>query len=171
MLMVEYFSEDYQNDETGLALSRTFTKTSDEFIVEHNLFRIPVAARRKGIAKQLLGFSLQQYISSGVDKIRVNAGLENGGYVWVLTEFVATDKKEVKIILDGAEQSLTSQEFKFVKRIYDNYYNGNPNGRSFPIAKWADLSGMEEILTGSRWQGEIDLNNKEHLAKFKNHVA
>ncbi|MEO7214474.1 hypothetical protein [Mucilaginibacter sp.] len=170
MLIVQYFSED-SDDETGLGLSRTFIKSKNEFIVEHDFFRLPSAKRRQGIAKQLLGFSLQQYLSSGVDKIKLRAELENGGYVWAKTEFTATDQTEVKTILDNAEKTISSQQFKFVKRVYDNYYDKNPNGRNFPMIKWSELPEMEEILNGSKWQGEIDLNNKELLAKFKHYVA
>jgi len=35
----------------------------------------------------------------------------------------------------------------------------------------SELGGMDAVLTGSRWHGEIDLNNPFILTKFRNYVA
>lgn len=171
MIIVQFYSEDEGNDQTGLALSRTFIKRDDEFIAEHDFFRIPVTAREQGIGKKMLNLSLQQYLRLGVDKIVLEAALADGGYVWAKAFFNATIPTEVKTILDEAEKSLSPAQFKFVKRVYDNYYYKYPNGKAFPMVKWSRLEGMETILRKSRWHGEIDLNNSELLAKFKYYVA
>lgn len=171
MLIIQFYSQDEGDEQKGLALSRTFIRRDDELIVEHDFFRLPVIARQKGIGKKMLNLSLQQYLHLGVDKIVLEAALDDGGYVWAKAFFTATDPAEVKAILDEAEKSLTAGQFKFVKRVYDNYYSHSPNGKAFPMVKWSRLGGMETILRKSRWHGEIDLNNSELLAKFKYYVA
>ncbi|WP_345213692.1 hypothetical protein [Mucilaginibacter gynuensis] len=127
--------------------------------------------RKKGISKILLNLNLQQYEVMGVSKIKLEAALSNGGLVWAKAFFVATEPEDVKIILVKAENELSAEQFKFVKRVYDNYYNQNPGGKAFPMSKWSQLAGMDQILQGSRWYGELDLSNSDILTKFKNYVA
>jgi hypothetical protein len=171
MLLLQYFSEDEADDETGLGLSRAFIHYPDELVVDHDFFRIPLVARQQGIGKQMLNISLQQYLRLGVDKIRLRAGLANGSYVWAKAFFSATKPLEVKTILNLAEKKLTPAQFKFVKRVYDNYYDNHPDGKTFPMVKWSDLPGMDVILSESEWHGELDLNNSAILTKFKYYVA
>jgi predicted acetyltransferase len=171
MLLIQYYSRDHDNIITGLSLSRAFIREKDVLIAEHDFFRIPRSARKKGIGKKMLALGLQQYLLMGVDKIKVHAALENGGYVWAKAFFTATDPKEVKAILDRAGIGLKPKDFLPVKIIYDNYYKKSPGGKNFPMVKWSDLPGMDGILSKSHWHGEIDLNNLELLAKFKNYVS
>jgi hypothetical protein len=171
MVIVQYSSANCNDVRQGLALSRTFIKKQDELIVEHDFFRIPLANRNLGIGKSLLRFSLEYYINMDVDKIKVEAALDDGGYVWARALFAATEPAEVTAILTKASGELPPSRFKFVKRIYNNYYDKHPGGRAFPMNKWAELPGMEQILRGCHWHGEIDLNNNELLANFINYVG
>ena len=77
----------------------------------------------------------------------------------------------MEVILTAAKLGLTKDQFKPVKAVFDNYYTQNPGGKAFPINKWSNMPGMEKILRGADWHGEIDLSNKELLAKFKNYVS
>ncbi len=154
-----------------MAFSQGIVKRDDKMIAELDFLRIPASARKQGIVKRLLNMCLQQYLFLGVDQIELEAALANGGLVWAKAFFTAKDAKEVRVILENAERKLTPEKFKFVKRVYDNYYNEHPEGTAFPIVKWSQLSGMNEILNGSRWHGELDLNNSEILSKFKHYVA
>ncbi len=171
MLLMQYFSDDFSDDKNGLALSQALVKHDDQLVAELDYLRIPMAARKRGITKQLLNINLQQYLLLGVDKIKLEAALENGGLVWAKAFFTATEPVEVKSILDKAEQLLSPLQFKYVKRVYDNYYEQYPDGKAFPMVKWSELDGMDAVLTGSRWHGEIDLNNSSILTKFRNYVA
>ena len=171
MIIIQYCSNDHANDKTGLALSLTFIRQNDQIIADIDFLRLPLSARGKGIAKQFLKLSMEQYEYLGVNKIRLEAALENGGLFWAKAFFVATEQNEVKAILDRAEHALPKTQFGFVKRIYDNYYFSHPNGKAFPMSKWSQIPGMDKVLTGSYWHGELDLNNSDLLAKFKEYVA
>jgi len=135
MLLMQYFSDDSSDDKNGLALSQALVKHDDQLVAELDFLRIPAAARRQGVAKQLLNINLQQYLLLGVDKIKLEAALENGGLVWAKAFFTATEQAEVKSILDKAGQLLSPVQFKYVKRVYDNYYEQYPGGRAFPMVK------------------------------------
>jgi len=170
-VVIQLFSDDEENNQTGLAFSHSIVKREVELVVELDFLRIPVSTRNQGITKRLLGICLKQCSLLGVDKIELEAALENGGLVWAKAFFTAKNPKEVRVIFENAEKLLTPERFKFVKRIYDNYYEQYPDGTAFPMVKWSRLAGMQEILNGSRWRGELDLNNSEVFSNFKHYVA
>lgn len=166
-----FFATDDCHDEfTGLALLRTFTREANELVVKHDFFRLPLDCRGKGIAKKLFRVFIQQYVNMGIKKIKVFAALADGGYVWARNFFTADNKAEVEEILNKSRQQLNPEQFKFVKRIYDNYYIKDPGGKTFPIQKWAELPFMKDVLRGSEWEGTIDLSNSEQFSNFTKYV-
>lgn len=169
--VIQYYSEDSDDPNNGLALSRTLVKDTAGKVAIHDFFRIPKAFRKGGHGRAILSYGLQQYLNIGVDLIRVHAALADGGFVWARAHFVAIDKKEVALILASAKLSLKAEVFKKVKAIYDNYYSVEPLGKAFPINKWSHIPEMEPVLRNSHWHGEIDLNNPELLTKFNNYVT
>lgn len=170
VMYFQYYSTDYDNAISGLALSRVFRLAPDGIAVEHEFFRLPQSSRGQGVAKLLFRASLQQYINMGVKRIYVHAALQDGGYVWARNFFTATDKTEVTAILDNAERNLPVPQFRAVKRIYDNYYSKDPSGTAFPIVKWAELPFMKDILRGSDWHGILDLTNAEQFSNFIKYI-
>ena len=170
-LIIEYYSEDWDDNVNGLAFSRTLTKDKDFKIAAHDFFRIPLPHRMMGHGKTMLAYGLQQYLNVGVDAIRVHASLTDGGFVWARAYFQGVNRSEMELILADAKLSLSEEQFKPVESIFDNYYNKNPDGKAFPINKWSNMDGMDRILRGADWHGELDLNKKELLAKFRNYVT
>jgi hypothetical protein len=170
-LFIQYYSEDSDDDTHGLAFQRTIIKDKDHKTAVHDFFRIPLTSRMQGNGRKMLAIGLQQYLNVGVDVIKVHAALADGGYVWAKAHFTAVDPTEMGVILVEAKHKLGDEQFRTVKAVFDNYYAMHPDGKAFPINKWSNLPGMETILRNSHWHGEIDLNNKELLAKFKNYVA
>jgi len=165
-LLIQYFTNNYEDENNGLALSRIFFWQDGELVVKHDYFRLPASSRNKGIAKKIFQASLQQYINMGVRKILVHAALNDGGYVWARNYFSAINQDETRQILDDAKSKLTPVHFWAVERIYNNYYEKNPSGIAFPIVKWAELPFMKDILRGSNWHGVIDLQDREQFTNF-----
>ncbi|GGB19958.1 hypothetical protein [Puia dinghuensis] len=163
---IQFFSEDYGNEDTGLVLVRTFTLDSAGPVVSHEFFRLPRMARRKGISKKILTALFQQYVNMGVKKILVFAALEDGGYVWATQYFMAVDPMEVEKILARAQVELPQAQYILAKRVFDNYYAKNIGGQAFPMYKWAELSFMEPILRKSAWHGAVDLTNPVEFSNF-----
>ena len=170
IIYFQYYSANHDDAITGLAFSRIFRLAADGIVVEHDFFRLPQSNRGQGIAKLLLRASLQEYVNIGVKRIYVHAALQDGGYVWARNFFTATEKREVKAILDNAERNLPVPQFKAVKRIYLNYYSKDPSGTAFPIVKWAELPFMKDILRGSDWHGVVDLTNAEQFSNFIKYI-
>jgi hypothetical protein len=167
---IQFFSDDYADENNGLALVRTFTWEDKNLVVKHEFFRLPRRVRRTGISKKILLPLMQQYINMGVRKILVHAALEDGGFVWAKQFFMATKVSEVNLILAHAKGDLTPLQYMMAKRIYDNYYVHNTAGQSFPMYKWAELPFMEPILRSSTWHGAVDLTNPIELGNFTTHA-
>ncbi|WP_212005961.1 hypothetical protein [Chitinophaga sp. HK235] len=170
-IKIDIQSEHCENETSGLALSRTFTWDDNELIVKHDAFILPTGARNKGIAKKIFQSFLQQYLNMGVRKIHVFACLEDGGYVWAKFQFNALYKQEMTFILNNSRKKLTQKQYEAIEKIYNNYYIKHPEGKSFPIFKWAELSFMENILRSSQWHGAIDLSNREESINFITYVC
>jgi hypothetical protein len=170
-LGIRYYSNNYKDPKSGLLFSRTFIKEASELLVIHDYLVLPEVSRGKKIGKKVLAACLQQYLNMSVSKIRVHAGLEDGGYVWAKAGFKAVSKAEVTLILKKAKQQLKTDEYQIVKAWYDDYYNNDPTGTAFNIEDWALLGYMQKILKNSDWHGEIDLTNHEELTNFKHYVS
>lgn len=169
-IRIQYFTDDFEDEINGLALSRIFIRQSEELVVKHDFFRLSASSRGKGIAKQIFRVSLQQYLNMGVNKILVHAALNDGGYAWARNHFAAINRSEINQILDNARSKLTEFQFQAIEKIYINYYSKYPAGMDFPIVKWAELPFMKKVLRGSSWHGVIDLKNQEQFANFISYV-
>jgi len=161
-----FYSSDYNDENIGLVMWRTFTVEIQGIIVDHDFFRIPRAARGKGVFKKILRAFFQQYVNIGAGKIRVHAALEDGGLAWAKLGFRAIDKAEVDEILRKAGAILAPAQFNLVRLPYDRYYSQNPAGQAFPIIRWAEMSFMEPILKQSNWHGVVDLTNPQEFSNF-----
>ncbi len=170
-LLFQYFSDNYYDEKTGLAISRRFEQRLGVKVVHHVFFRLPEIHRNKGIARKIFRASLQQYVNIGVRKILVHAALEDGGYVWAKNFFTASDRNEMRAILNKCKDLLNGRDYNIVNRIYINYYGKNIVGTAFPIQKWAELPFMEPILRGSSWHGAIDFHNTEQFSNFIAYVT
>jgi hypothetical protein len=155
----------------GLVFARTFTRDPVGTItVNHDYFRLPESARGQSIGKKVLGVCFDQYIQMNVNKIRVHAALQDGGYVWARAGFKAIYQQEMEVLLKEAEKQLSPDEYNIAKIWYDDHYN-NFSSMPFNISDWAGLPFMEPILRGSHWHGEIDLTNPAELRNFKKYVS
>jgi len=169
--MLSYYALDSNNENEDLIFLRTFIKHTNQLIVEHDKFSLPLRARGQGVAKKVLACSLKQYIQMGINKIKIHSALKDGGYVWAKAGFKATDKKQMATILNLAKQKLNQSQFNLVNRLFYAYYQNDQEQNAFPIEDWARLPFMEPILRGSDRHGEIDLTDPDELLNFKNYVS
>lgn len=160
----------YYTGNKDLAFIRDFFYEDRLIQVSHALFIIPSLAQNKGIAKLVFQSSIRQYINMNLAKIHVHAALDTGGYIWAKHHFTANSYDEMIKILQKAKAQLTDNQYKFVLRIFENYYNSNPKGNAFPIDKWAEMPFMKDILLGSDWYGTMDLRNTQQFTNFINYV-
>jgi hypothetical protein len=84
----DYAIEGYFRDENGNALGR-FSRVLylSDGSVEHKELFLAESARRQGIATEFNARMEEMYRQLGLDRIEVEAGLEDGGYVWAKAGF------------------------------------------------------------------------------------
>ena len=74
-------------------IRRSFQVTSTgEKHVEHDQFKLSTEYQGKGTAKSLLKNSVELYQKHGISKIKLDAGMDAGRYVWASMGFVANPK-------------------------------------------------------------------------------
>ncbi|MET0461958.1 MAG: hypothetical protein ABW007_02345 [Chitinophagaceae bacterium] len=160
----------YVEDGLRVAFERSFIKQNGEVDVYHEFFSLPKSSQNRGIAREVLKVSIQQYVNVKANKIFLNAGLDNGGYTWAKCHFYATNRKEVEKILSKAENMLEPAQFNPIKRIFDNHYAKHSTGSPFPMIKWAEVPYMESVLIGTNWAGVLDLRNTQQFSNFIDYV-
>lgn len=164
------FVNDFKTEDEAVVFDRKFEKKSKKTEINHSYCIIPAAHQKKGLIKKGFQASLQQYINIGAGCIKVHAGLSGGGHVWARHGFVATDKKEVEVILEDARKKLPATDFAPVEHIFSKYYKDHPGGNAFPMILWTNLPGMKDVLRGADWHGEIDLKNSNQFSNFMSYV-
>jgi GNAT superfamily N-acetyltransferase len=170
-LMITLMSKDFDDNITGLLFRRRFSRFGTILTVKHDFMVLPKKHRGKGIGKKVLAVCLEQYLKMGVEKIHVQAGLEDGGYVWARAGFRAKKRAEVDLILAAAKAAkFESDDLAIVQSWYDDHYNNFPD-LPFKIEDWARIKAMEPILRQSNWHGEIDLTKQDELINFTRYVS
>jgi len=175
LFKLEYKSNNYLDDDDGLQVSRIFSYDNGELNVYHEFMVLPAACRGQRLGSKVLSAFLEQYEKMGVKRIKVHAGLADGGAVWARVGFKATGKKEMERILQTAKTRLghLPKILKTVEDTFNIYYDIEPDGKAFPINKWAAIPAMVPILKMNihNRHGEIDLTNKQDLLNFKINVG
>ena len=163
------------DDDKGLQVSRIFSYHDHELIVYHEFLVLPEKCRGQRLGSKILSAFLEQYEKMGVKKINVHAGLSDGGAVWAKFGFKATEKREMERILRTARSRLSDlpKILKAVEDTFNDYYGKEPDGKAFPINKWASIPAMISILKMDihNWHGQIDLTNTLDLRNFKLYVG
>jgi hypothetical protein len=168
-LKIEYGNESWGGKDE-LYFERKFKRSEDKIDIWHEYCILPVAYQGKRLIQPIFQESIQQYINMNANSIFVFAALNDGGYTWARHGFVAEQKEEVDIILADSKAKLTTLDFAKIKKIYDEYYNTEPDGKSFPIDLWASFDFMKQILRGKSWHGRLDLKDYEQLETFCDYV-
>ena len=164
------FTNEFKNDDEALIFDRIFAKSGTKITIDHVFCVLPLNFRGKGIISQVFKVCLREYFNMNATTIQVYAGLNDGGFVWARFGFVATIKTEVEVILENAKNHLSRTDYEPVSRIFSWYYDVHSGGREFPMVLWAKMDQMIPILRGSRWHGQLDMNNSEQFSNFIDYV-
>jgi LEA14-like dessication related protein len=77
-----------------------------------------------------------------------------------------TDKREVQNLFDTAKKKLSDRQFVRFMKIYNKYKDVVP----FPIKQIATENYGKNLLLGSDWQGEIDLDDVIDRKYFEDYL-
>ena len=160
----------------GSSLTRTFSRESGDLVVHHDYFR--ASSKHRGIGKDILRSHFAEYIRIGVDKIETLANIDIGSYAWARYGFVPRNPASLarsvrhKAREAGIFGDLAQSHRDYVSRILDDLESGDAT------AAWrlSDLRIGErnlgkELLTDLSWNAELDLNDRDQVARFKQYVG
>lgn len=153
------------------SITRTFTKTGDEWGVYHNFMKIEKKSLQgRGFASVANQRLFDYYKRNGIKSVTVSAALANGGYTWATQGFkwdrqyanpYGNVKSHIQYLLSHGRNSynnnpvsLTEGEKDKLRALLAQFQAGNPP-EPYDIAR---MEGEEpefgrRILAGSHWQG------------------
>ncbi len=177
----------------GSSIWRAFRKdASGKLFVEH--FSFDSAHMGKGGGKAVLRCSVGVYQKLGVDRMTLNANGDVGGYVWARFGFIPEDWEKVRSNLKNILDSIQSGNHRNQTRNKDGTGSASNITAKFSddafmkisemlksddpsvigdIAGLTGTSGREigkELLLGSLWSGELNLNDKRAMGVFNKYL-
>ena len=138
--------------------------------VKHDYFALPEKLQGKGFSKEMFRIWHQQYLNTKIDKIKVHANLDVGGYTWAKYGFKPYEVKQMAQFFDKAKNLHTN------KLISDDEYNDFLNIVEESEDGLLDLNNIantvygKKILLESSWFGEIDLNDKHYKSIYETYL-
>jgi hypothetical protein len=153
----------------GIQIQRTIDPVTG--VAQHDVFELPNDLQGKGFAKQFMRNSLDFYDHLGLKKMEVGANIDVGGYAWARYGFVPT-KKSWNELRNGPYAGLRRN----TKRVYGENVPANvktllASEDPKTIRKIAALPEGKELLKGTSWHGEFDLNDKAAYKVLRMYVA
>ncbi|MDE7466126.1 MAG: hypothetical protein K2M59_06860 [Muribaculaceae bacterium] len=147
----------------GIDIRREFKLRKGELTVYHSRFELPKQLQGKGMSKAVFRELYTEYERMGVKRITVHANLDVGGYTWSRYGFCAVDKKEaIKAV------PYDSEAIKIIMEYYKK--NDLSEDKPFPMNLISDKLGKDALLNSS-WEGVLDLQDLERVAKFKSYLG
>lgn len=166
---------DTRGNEVG-DVERYFKRTkSGMMTVKNEYLYLEPRARGRGFARDFYATLETWYTDSGVDRILVDASLEDGGYAWAKAGFQWDAKLfDESTVLDRAQgmlkgvkwlPSIGEDERRILAATVERMENYKPNDRRFPTPQelvnlGADGKLGEPLMRGSSWSGVKKLKKR-----------
>ncbi|MBA4852061.1 hypothetical protein [Emticicia sp. BO119] len=163
---ITYESPAQKGQERGFALQRTFYFGKGLKTVDHNYFELPDHVQGGGISKKLFNILYREYNNTNVEILKVHANIDIGGYTWGKYGFAATDKWNLRDVVNKAKTSLSDADLKDFEKWYENCEQNN----FFPMNEIANRSYGKNLLLGTDWYGSIDLRDKTRRSIFESYL-
>jgi SPP1 gp7 family putative phage head morphogenesis protein len=163
----------------SIQIERSLMFTPREGLVaNHSFFNINPDLQRRGIGKQFMKNSFGLYEDLGVQKVKMRAGMEVGGYAWARYGFTPTKsdwnnavkplvraRMESVALTDGERKDLTkwlrSDDPHSIYKVADM-------GRETQVE---GLTTGQRLLLGSEYNAEIDLSDRKAMRRFNQYVG
>jgi hypothetical protein len=158
----------------------------DTGVAEHHYFSLEDPFH--GLGKDLLRANVDYYRRLGLSRVDTNSGLERGGYAWARYGFLPTQdswdalrpvlKSRVnepglnlapairQDVLDLLEKLDPQSIWDIADKRTPVAIDGRPlmfRGKLLPLGN--------HLLSGTRWKGNLDLNNASVMRRFDNYVG
>jgi SPP1 gp7 family putative phage head morphogenesis protein len=164
--------EGFQPGDNQISIFSEFGIVDNQTIANFKMFSIPTEMQGKGFAKKVFKEFLDNMKKIEVSKINIYANKDIGGYAWAKFGFYADNKKVVDDLLEFAKNKLKVSDdiLNMASDIVNNFYTNNHPDKPFPMEHLGNMNGSETLLKNNRWDGHLDLKNKEHLKKIYNYI-
>lgn len=137
-------------------------------VVDNEYFKVRNDLQGTSIGKDILLGQAALYESTGLlDKMRINANLDVGGYAWAKYGYVPTE---------SSWESLSSRI-----RAQSNYITPIADGADIaqmalspdPKTVWAisDSPHGKQLLIGTSWDGELSFRDEESMRRFRMYLG
>jgi len=149
-------------------IRRAFTLDSNnERQVAHSLFTISDDLQGKDLSKKVFKSLYKQYKTAKVQKIKVHANIDVGGYAWAKYGFSQTMEEA---------QDFISSRFKGLQKtkaldIFTTYKRSNSGKTHFPMNLLAEHPDLKKSLLGSDWYGELLLKDPLQRNYFEKYMG
>lgn len=154
-----------------LSLIRRLPCPEGERRVVHEEMVIPPGFQKQGLSGDFMKAYYEQYKHSKVDVISVYASMEKGGYAWAKYGFAAVNYEEVFAVLDeGLSKGIPHDEIQKLRNGLGYFYSINDYSTPFPMQTWAETRYGETLLSGSDWEGILNLNDDEQVDTFETYL-
>ena len=150
--------------------------------VDHSIFMLDDALQGAGQAKRFLAQSVEAYKKLGVDKIKLHANIDVGGYAWIKYGF-KPDAAGAAALTEHATKRLA--DLKAAGHISDameGHLKRTIGFGDFQAA--ADIGGSTKVefegksqsvgkhlFLGSDWTGELNLNDRSSMNQFNAYIG
>lgn len=165
----------YHKNGGEVVIDRRFREVDGKTEVCHALFTIPRTLQGGGMSKKVLSAYYKQYRKAGIQKIKVTANIDVGGYAWARYGFSATEHYDLLQTLRGKKHLVTNRQYKYAVKMVNNHFIANPD-KPFPMYKIANLGKTngtdygKKLLLGTYWPGVLDLSNKKFRKIFEDYL-
>lgn len=176
----------YQNSKEGIYFQRSIFGAGKTIEVHHDIFQVNAASQGGGIAKRLLGNSMELYKQIGVNEVTTHANIDVGAYSWAKYGFIPRDKYEWEHlsfdVRSGAEGLMasgliTKTQLGEIKQILElNKENPYAVWRIADLTNAINLPGIKDPTVGKAllfdrsWQATLSLSDEKAMSRFNAYV-
>jgi hypothetical protein len=173
----------HQDARQSIKVVREFDRDQNgALIAVHTQFRLPKSQQGAGIAKKVLNTSMLEYQRLGVQRVELNANLEMGGYAWAKFGFQvkrpARMVSELKAVMGQSEEYhnpqsptfLTFEQKKAIIEVMDQHVSDPKLAWRVAGLTVGDRKIGRELLNQISWEGTLQLDNAEQMARFWSYV-
>ncbi len=169
-------------DESGRPIGYIHRSISpDTGVAEHVYFELNDELQDAGLAKDILRANIAYYRQLGLSRVNVTAGLDRGGYVWARYGFVPSQgswdalRPVLRDRLDDPSFNLTPA---VRQQVLDLLEDRDPHaiwriaGNRTPVTIEGETLPLgNRLLSGTDWEGSLDLNDAEAMDRFDKYVG
>jgi hypothetical protein len=161
---------EYRDTKKGISIERKFSIDEGFRAVKHAYFELPKEMQGQGFSKDMFKIFHKQYLNADIEKIKVHANIDVGGYTWAkygfkptrLNDMVDINRKANRLFENG---ELTKEHHQDFMMRYNNSENGLLN-----LKEVSDLEYGKILLLKTDWFGELNLKDKGQRKIYEDYL-